>query len=458
METYGNNAYYEYDDADLERIERDLRVYNKAAEAAEQLGTRSRLPAFHDCWSILPSGLVEVPRTYDWDRYNPKEYPRIVWPEPEIRPWSAQLPALWAIKDQDSALLVLGCGRGKTVIALIDAARRGRKTIVFVDRDFLLEQWVERACDVFGCEPSAIGIIKGKKRPKVDHFLTIAMAKTASNMLESEGGAWLDEYGHAIYDECHSCAAPTVVPLLWATSGTRLGLSATPKRRDGMQDVFLWHLGREPAYVDVSRSKAATWTFVLFARPLVDPSRRDLWRRTPYRDRGDNPVMALRREVYDTLALENEVFLKRVERDIRKAVNAGRSLLVLGTRVEPLKELQDRLVAAGVSCVAVDAKTKPAARRAAFADAQVILATPALASRALDIPRLDTLFLLMPSADEGFLRQAVGRLDRDASKLPPIVVTYADGTYRSLQRKVDEMCSLITNDLDPKGRILRVTA
>jgi superfamily II DNA or RNA helicase len=69
-------------------------------------------------------------------------------------------------------------------------------------------------------------------------------------------------------------------------------------------------------------------------------------------------------------------------------------------------------------------KTKD--RKHVFQNNQVICATWQLASRALDLPRLDTLFLLFPTSDAEFLQQASGRIDDRAAtgEKKPLVVTY----------------------------------
>ena len=57
-----------------------------------------------------------------------------------------------------------GTGKGKTVMALEVCRRLQTTTLVIVDQEFLRDQWIERAQDLFQVPASEIGIVQGKKR------------------------------------------------------------------------------------------------------------------------------------------------------------------------------------------------------------------------------------------------------------------------------------------------------
>ena len=53
-----------------------------------------------------------------------------------------------------------------------------------------------------------------------------------------------EDFGLVIYDECHHLGAEVFSKALLKTSCKyTLGLSATPKRNDGLSKVFEWYLG-----------------------------------------------------------------------------------------------------------------------------------------------------------------------------------------------------------------------
>ena len=54
-----------------------------------------------------------------------------------------------------------------------------------------------------------------------------------------------NEFGFVIYDECHHLGAEIFSRALLKTGFKYLlGLSATPKRTDGLSKVFEWYLGK----------------------------------------------------------------------------------------------------------------------------------------------------------------------------------------------------------------------
>ncbi len=55
---------------------------------------------------------------------------------------------------------------------------------------------------------------------------------------------WAEQFGLAIFDECHTVGAPVFSQVLFMIPAQfRLGISATPDRRDAFDKVIKWHLG-----------------------------------------------------------------------------------------------------------------------------------------------------------------------------------------------------------------------
>ena len=65
------------------------------------------------------------------------------------------------LNEKDGGVLCLGCGFGKTVIALYIATILKLKTLVIVHKTFLLNQWIERIKQFTN---ASIGIIHYKKK------------------------------------------------------------------------------------------------------------------------------------------------------------------------------------------------------------------------------------------------------------------------------------------------------
>jgi superfamily II DNA or RNA helicase len=141
-------------------------------------------------------------------------------------------------------------GWGKTIGSLILAARLGVSTIILVDQENLKEQWIKTLIDpkLFGFALEDIGIVQGKVCKYEGCAVTIAMVQTLSQ--RSYPHEFYAYFGLLIVDEVHIIAAPTFSqPLLDFPAMYRIGVSATPKRKDGLQRVLDYNLGKVRVYV-----------------------------------------------------------------------------------------------------------------------------------------------------------------------------------------------------------------
>jgi superfamily II DNA or RNA helicase len=381
-----------------------------------------------------------------------------------------------------NGVIVHNCGKGKTILALMYAAWRGWKTLVIVDTDFIIDQWVSAMQKLFLLRASRVGLVKQKVCRIGAHF-TIASAKTLAK--RGKDPEFYDQFGLVIFDEVHVASAPTFKGILSQVKGERLGLTATPDRKDGMDSLFKYHLGGlEPCYVDTSREMPCTWYFKeteptvrkeLLDKDLLkraaEEAEKEKSRKSGYKAQARYQELAkihcyrkiprlgkyaLQRARFENYAYADEKWFETICSDISRAAGAGRNILVLGGRVEHLGQLTDTLQAHGISAGLAVGEVKGADRLKAFKK-QVVLATWQLAYKALDIERLDTLILLFPTSDANFLRQASGRIDDRArtGKKNPVVITYCHGYVPSLDRLTAEMLALLP-DIDPSAIIRSV--
>jgi hypothetical protein len=141
------------------------------------------------------------------------------------------------VKNQGEGVLCLPCGAGKTVIAVYLALLKHRRTLILVQNEGLLLQWIERIQMI--CPDAKIGIIQQKKCEIEDMDFVIGMIQTVR-----VSTADFQSFGLLIVDECHHIAAKTFSQSVMKTCPRYiLGLSATPERRDGLTYVIHWLLG-----------------------------------------------------------------------------------------------------------------------------------------------------------------------------------------------------------------------
>lgn len=135
-------------------------------------------------------------------------------------------------------------GFGKTATALALLHKIGHRAVIVVHKEFLKRQWVRRIEKFL---PGAkVGIVQEDRCEYEDKDFIIAMAQS----LALEDGkrypkAFYDSAGVLVVDEVHRLGATTWAPIpALFPAFYRLGLTATPRRRDGCDKVFWWNLGR----------------------------------------------------------------------------------------------------------------------------------------------------------------------------------------------------------------------
>lgn len=303
-------------------------------------------------------------------------------------------------------------GWGKTVYACALMERMQVPTMIVVHKEFLMDQWKERIEQFL--PGTKIGIVQQDVCDYVGKSVVIAMVHSlAAKNYPKEFYEWA---GLIVVDECHRIGAYTWAPVPQRFNARwRLGLSATPKRKDGADDVLAYHLGP-----------------LLFAakEKRLLPKVKRVW--TNFKlvktDRF-NPNLAKKGLVLRFLcgsAMRNRLIVDQ----IIKATQAGRKVIVLSERIAHL-EMMERMFhemwpnaygAVPSTDYYIGGRSK---QQLEFAkEARVIFATTQYASEGLDIPELDTLLLTTPMSD---VEQAVGRILRPhPDKKEPIVVDFRD--------------------------------
>ncbi len=159
-------------------------------------------------------------------------------------------------RETGGGIISVPCGYGKTVLALYLAAQMGKKTLVIVHKEFLMNQWKERIEQFL--PDVKVGKIQRNVINKDNCEIVIGLLQSIS-MIEYPEETF-EGFGLVIYDECHHLGAEVFSRALLKTNTPfTLGLSATPTRQDGLTKVFCWYLGeiifkitkREQESVDV---------------------------------------------------------------------------------------------------------------------------------------------------------------------------------------------------------------
>ncbi len=319
-------------------------------------------------------------------------------------------------------------GTGKTNIALSFAHRLGRKTLVLVHKTFLLNQW-RRRIEQFMPE-ARVGIAQQNKCEYEDVDFVIGMMDSIVGERRYPD-AFYRAFGLVMSDEVHRCGSRTwsrAQPLFNAR--WRVGLTATPRRKDGAINAFLWHIG--PIVY-----KMKTTSLIPRLRVLsTDSELRTIMKWGAVKKKSELSTA----EVIDQL-IRDKFRTRQMMEDISLAVKRGRKVMVLSERIEhiaymakDLQSLLDRMDLPFTPTIdfytgewftgevdeqnrlVMDKKKKRAKTRTRTeADlrraerANVIFCTSQLTREALDIEAADIMLLSTPMSD---VEQAIGRIRR----------------------------------------------
>lgn len=328
-----------------------------------------------------------------------------------------QKEAYAALTTHPNGILNLGCGKGKTVLALKRIVELGCPGLVVVHNTYLLNQWMERIEQHVKLPAGEkIGVVQG---PKFDweRPITIAMIHTlASKALEGKLPLeFVRHFGVGVYDEVHHLAAKMFSQTAHILMGHRYGLTATPKRLDGLEYIYNYHLG-PVFYVDTEQDLIPRSYFQL-TPTIMDLSKSN----SDVRDKTGELNISMMRS-----ALGSDVEATRFRwRCIMEAANNGRKILAVSHSKKQLLALHEMTPNSAV----IIEETPQDERSALVKNSQITYAIAKLGVEGLDDPKLDTLFFLTPFTSENDLEQAMGRVgtrDAAAKKGHPIAIIFDD--------------------------------
>lgn len=332
-----------------------------------------------------------------------------------IKLYGYQEKAVQAVLEKKNGVLVAPCGAGKTQIGLEIAAKIGGRTLWLTHTTELLKQSMDRARALFtALKKDDFGTITSGK---IDIGRAITFA-TVQTMRSIDLQKYKYDFDTIIVDECHHvCGTPTRVGMFYEvitslSARYKIGLTATPKRSDGLIGTMYGILGKK--IYEISRDDVAGTTCPVMV----------FKERTKYFPLAENIMNADGTLNYcgliSDLCNDNDRN-KMIVNAIEGCVDFGERNLVLTDRLAHADKLQKMLKKIGIESLTLTGHVKTrkksrdeVLRKIKDGEVLVVIATYSLAKEGLDIPQLNNIFFATPQKNETTVEQSAGRVARKA--------------------------------------------
>lgn len=330
----------------------------------------------------------------------------------KINLYDYQERAVQAAVRKKNGILIMPCGGGKTQSGLEIIARVGGKALWLTHTQDLLNQSKKRAESVLQIDGSFGTITEGKA--DIGTHITFATVQTLSRMDLSQ---YRNEFDVIVVDECQHAAAgaETVTQFYKVLSGLtaryKIGLTATPKRADGLEKSMFAILG--DVIHEVSREEVKHTTCPIVVKPIYTHFAVDFDEIT------DDDGNMNYNQLVETVITDTKR-MKFVADKLNEYVGNG-AMIVLANRVAYLQELARMINSDKVVCLSGMGQSKKAKEERKQIleklnnnELNCVFATYQLAKEGLDVPNLRYIALATPEKDETTVIQSVGRVGRKA--------------------------------------------
>lgn len=352
----------------------------------------------------------------------------------KINLYGYQEKAVQAVLKKKNGILVMPCGAGKTQTGIEIISCIGGKALWLTHTQDLLNQSKKRAESVLEIDGTFGTITAGKA--DVGTHITFATVQTLSKLDLSE---YCNEFDIIVVDECQHCAgSPTRVTQFYKVMSSlsaryKIGLTATPKRADGLEKAMFALLG--DVIHTVSRDDVSHTTCPIKVKKIYTGFQIDT------DDFTDDDGVLNYNAIVDCLT-EDTDRMQLVADTLNRYRDGG--MMILANRVAYLQELSKKLNCKSIclsgmgNSIKRKEERKQALKKLNDGEIDCVLATYQLAKEGLDVPNLRYVIFATPEKDETTVIQSAGRVGRKADgKTHGTVLDFVDdvGMYLGWSRK-----------------------
>lgn len=320
-----------------------------------------------------------------------------------------RLAAERSVHGRTRNLVVAATGTGKTVIAAFDYARRADdaglppRLLFLAHRRELLEQARLTFRHVLRQGDFGEVLADGGEPERWDHVFATVQSATARRIWDRLGP---HHFAHVIIDECHHAPADSYRKLLGALSPDILvGLTATPERMDGASLLpdFDGHVAAELRLWS-ALDRQLLVPFEYYGVSDNTDLRRVRWTKKGY-------DLAELSQVYTGHEARVDLIVGQLQK--RLAHPRAARAIAFCVSTEHADYMARAFTSRGLPALAVHGKTPDAARESAprlLRTREVnVLCTCDLYNEGVDLPFVDVLMLLRPTASASLFVQQIGR-------------------------------------------------
>lgn len=311
-------------------------------------------------------------------------------------------------------VIISPCGSGKTVMGVCFIAMSKQKALWITHTKDLLYQTIKQVGGFLSISPENVGII-GDGSNRIGEKMTVALVQS---LIHFDKEIIRKSFGTIVIDEAHRVPSKTFYEVVDISAAKyRLGLTATPKRKDGLESVLYRVVGQTVYRI--------TEKDLLKEDQILIPQINKL--HTNFECSSKNFQSLMKKLVEDS---ERNQFIVN---KLKESLGSKDVALVLSCRVSHCHLLQKLIKTAlpNVASSVLTGKTTKREREAILEGARqghltIIIATQ-VADEGLDIPLLSKLYLATPTKSKAKLKQQIGRIMRKvATKDTPIVYDFID--------------------------------
>ena len=334
----------------------------------------------------------------------------------QYRPYQER--AMTAMYQAEEGLLVAPAGSGKTVLGLSMIPLYGQPALWLTHTRQLAYQALDRIKQFLpGMEEGDVGLL-GDGKWKPGKWITIALIPTLVRR-PAEVHAMRNDFGLVVLDEAHHCPASTFLQVMSSLNPYFMyGLTATPYRRDKLEEMMFQTIGPEIIRIPVSEVEDVGGIIM----PKV------LYRTVHSKPIHGNNIQAILKDNIVPNSKRNGMIVG----DVLREASEGNYCIVVTDR-KAHAEILYELISVGWEKTGIatgNYSKKYVTETAELLNSKeitVLVCTFALLGEGFDVPFLNRAFVTMPFRAEGKVEQLVGRIQRTADgKNDSIVYDYVD--------------------------------